>query len=195
MFTFEGSGLIHKSENPLFKQFKKLDIIGSDVWLAGGALRHLFMPLDPISDFDIFFRNISEAVPVEKYLVEQAFKVVFKCPIGKLTTLKKDDMKVQLITENQYASPEDLMNHFDIKACRFAYDGNKIYTYYSSIRDVKNKKVNLHDVDFPSATFRRILKYQDKGYKVTNKTIEFMIARIYDAGKNKEDLDRRFYID
>lgn len=172
------------------------------VWLAGGAIRSCFDDSE-ISDFDLFFR-VDGFFPsnhyvnvVKKKLLSEGYKITFECPEGKLTTFNNDEktMKIQLITERYYGGVEDLLSTFDITAARFVYDGVNIHTFYSSIRDSWNLKVNLHSITHPAATMKRIQKYVQKGYKLTNTAVDMFIDRIYVAGLNREQLDRRFYID
>ena len=42
---------------------------------------------------------------------------------------------------------------------------------------------------------KRIQKYIQKGFTLTNKAVDAYIDRIYTAGLWAEDLDRRFYVD
>lgn len=100
-----------------------------------------------------------------------------------------------MITERTYFGVQDLIDSFDITACRFAYDGTNIHTYYSAIRDVKNKVINLHTITHAAATFKRILKYQTKGYNVSRSCISKYVDTIYQSGINGKELDMRFYID
>jgi hypothetical protein len=164
-------------------------------WLAGGAIRASFADDEEIMDYDLFFKNKLCAAGASIKLEELGYKVIFNCPEGKLTTYKKDNIKVQIITENFYSDVESLINTFDIKACRVVFDGKFIYGYYSSIRDIIKKSIKLHRVDFPAATMKRIAKYIKKGYTLDNQAIKFFIDTIYSAGFAHKDIDRRFYID
>lgn len=175
-------------------------LVPNKVWLGGGALRTLFGQSEKVSDFDVFFNAQDLVQPTEKILVSRGFKEVFRCPAGKLTTFKKkgaSPVKVQLITEKFYSSAEDMLDTFDITACRHAYDGETLSTFYSSIRDVKRKRINLHRVQYPNATLKRIAKYSSKGYRLTNEATEFFTQFIYNAGADGVDVDGmwRFYVD
>lgn len=147
-------------------------------YLAGGALRKAIDPNEIIQDYDLFFKDPEYVPVIEEWCKEREFNVVFRCPEGKLITLKDKNKenprpKIQLITETYYDSMEFLIDSFDIKACRFAYDGDQFLAPYSSIRDVLKKQITLHRLTYPNASFRRILKYTEKGYKVPFETIDW----------------------
>ena len=189
------------------KRFIRLNLVNAECWLAGGALRTVLDETDIIQDYDLFFKNQLAAKRTELKLEDLGAKVIFKCPQGKLTTLKlpaslakldpheitstDDYMKIQLVTENYYSSVENLLNQFDVTPCRFAYDGTGLYAFYSSIRDVKKKRLGIHAVPFPMATMRRIEKYINKGYKLTRQGIERFVTQISET----ETINGRFYID
>lgn len=176
--------------------FLDLDLLRDGVWLAGGAVRDALNGNIEIADYDMFFANNLEAARTELTLEDDlGFECVFKCPQGELTTFKKDGMKIQLVTKFFYGSMEDVISRFDITACRHVTDGKKIYTRYSSVRDTFNKRINLHEIDFPAATMKRIQKYIQKGFTLTNKAVDTYINRIYNSGVSGEELDRRFYVD
>ena len=169
----------------------------NDAYLAGGALRGIFGKDEIIADYDIFFSDDLSAAATRLDLEEGGWQVVFTCPLGHLTTHKKDGIKVQCISENYYYNADHLINTFDINACRIALWKNKIYTDRVAIRDMRRKRVTLHNVDFPAATFKRIIKYSHKGYNVDNAAITFYIEDIATKVVNggRIAIDGRFYID
>ena len=180
-------------------------------WLAGGAFRGLVDKHDILCDFDLFFSNALRAAEVGLDLEARGFKMVFKCPKGELTTYIKlmeadftdlsikpagyQTMKVQLITKNFYSNAEQMLSTFDINAARFAYDGEFIYTDRSALRSAKKREVTLHNVTHPNATFKRMLKYRDKGFKITNEAVDFFTQKVYDMGVVESVLQREFYVD
>jgi hypothetical protein len=176
--------------------FLDLGLLREGVLLAGGAIRDALNGNTEIADYDLFFSNSLEAQRTALFLEDDlGFECVFKCPLGELTTFKKDGMKIQLITKFFYGSMEEVIDNFDITACRHVTDGKRIFTQYSSVRDTFDKKINLHRIDFPNATMKRIQKYIQKGFTLTNKAVDVYIDRIYTAGLLADDLDRRFYVD
>jgi len=166
-----------------------------DVYLAGGALRGIFGKDETIMDYDVFFPNGLVSHEVGLDLEDIGFEVIFKCPEGKLTSYKRGDLKVQLITENFYPSPENLIDTFDINACRIAFWADMIYTDRNAIRDMRRKRITLHKVDFPMATFKRIVKYTKKNYVLDNRAVQFYVSDIVDKTLKGIPVDGRFYID
>lgn len=180
----------------VLQRFLDLDLLREGVWLAGGAIRDALRGNHDVADYDVFFSNALEATRTELYLEEDlGFECVFKCPQGELTTLKKGGMKIQLVTKFFYNSMDEVIDRFDITACRHVTDGKVILTKYSSVRDTFNKKINLHTIEFPNATMKRIQKYIQRGFTLTNKAVDKYVDRIYTAGAINEFMDLRFYVD
>jgi hypothetical protein len=180
--------------NSELSPFLKLDIINDNVWLAGGAIRSVINK-EPIFDYDLFFKTTIDAANTRVKLEGMGADIKFKCPLGLLTTYMLDDMKMQCITENFYPSLESLIDTFDITACRYATDGKKIYTRYSSVRDTISKKINFHRVDFPVATMKRVAKYAAKGYTFTSNAAQLFVQDVYSKGLQGRELNTRVYID
>ncbi len=180
----------------ILQKFINLNLLNEGVWLAGGAIRDALNGNPDVADYDVFFNSELHAQRAALVLEDDlGFECVFKCPLGELTTYKKNGMKIQLITKFFYNTIEDVIDGFDITACRHVTDGKFIYTKYSSVRDTFNKKINLHRIDFPNATMKRIQKYVQKGFVLTNKAVEKYVDRIYAAGAVNEFMDMRFYVD
>lgn len=182
-----------RSYEPI-KPFLALNLLSNDVWLAGGALRSV-IGKEPIADYDMFFRSELAAAKTRVELEHKGAETIFKCPEGKLTTYKLDGMKIQCITENYYIRAFDLMDSFDITACRYACDHTFFWSHYSSIRDTKKKQINLYSIDYPVASMKRVAKYSAKGYRLTNEAATKFTETIYKRGVNLEGLNTRVYID
>lgn len=165
-------------------------------FLAGGALRACLTDDEQIIDYDLFFTHAQAAEGAKQRLVDHHnAKMVFNCPEGKLTTyMLEGDIKVQCITE-MWWEIDMALDMFDINACRYAFDGFRVFTKYSAVRDTLKKQITLHRVNYPNASMKRIAKYIQKGYKLTNKAVDQFVDRIYTAGAENEFLDQRFYID
>lgn len=191
--------VLWRIKNQIIHDFLKLEVIGKNdtgmCWLAGGSLRGLIDEEDKLVDFDLFFSNSIRAAETSLYFEKEEYELVFKCPKGELTTFKKKDVKVQLITKNFYSDSFNLLSTFDLNAARFAYDGEFVYTDRAAIRAVKNKTTDLYTVTHPNATFKRMLKYRDKGYKITNESIDKFVKTVYDMGLEGTNLQREFYVD
>ena len=213
MYRFKAD-VMWRVTDPLVHEFIGMKIVGDTLhgtcWLAGGALRGLVDKDDVLVDVDLFFSNMPRAAEVAVDLERLGFKVIFKCPKGELTTYVSPkpeidmenailsdgrQIKVQLVTKMTYATVDDMLGSFDIDACRFAYDGDHVYTDRAAIRSVRRREITLHNVTHPNATFKRILKYRDKGYRVTNEAVDFFTQKVYDMGMNEVTLQKQFYVD
>jgi hypothetical protein len=180
----------------ILNPFLNLNLLREGSWLAGGAIRDAINGNYNVSDYDMFFSTPEKAQLVAFSLENNHnFECIFRCPQGELISFKKDKIKIQLVTKFYYRDIEHLIDTFDITACRHATDGKFITTKYSSVRDTLNKKINLHRINFPNSTLKRIQKYIQKGFVLTNPAIEKYVDRIYVAGAKNEFLDPRFYVD
>jgi hypothetical protein len=204
LIKFKHATVLQKIWCSEFDYFYNREYLSDDVWLAGGALRGIVGEKNTINDFDVFFRNPTAYQNLISRLDQhKILKLVFSCPNNKLKTysgiVKHDDssfyIKIQLITPKFYDTVEELLNSFDINACRLIMDNKFLYTYRSILKDIKHREINLHNVTHPNATFKRMLKYQSKGYKITNHAIDFFVDKVYDMGYSNIELQNQHYID
>lgn len=166
-----------------------------NAYLGGGCFRGIFGKDEVVVDYDVFFKKERDAANMRLDLEEAGFETIFQCPQGKLTTMKKDDVKVQLITEFYYPNETLLINTFDIDACRFVLYNKILLTDRCAIRGCRRKIITFNVVDFPVATFKRIQKYLAKGYTIPNKSIDNYVQSIYNKGRSGIELNTRVYID
>jgi hypothetical protein len=204
LLKFKHDTILKKLLGFEFDYFYNHEYLSDDVWLAGGSLRGIIGGKNTINDFDMFFRNQTACQNLVSRLEKhKILKLVFSCSNNKLKTysgiIKPNDksfyIKIQLITPKFYDSVEELLNSFDINACRLLMDNNFLYTYRSVLNDIKHREINLHNVTHPNATFKRMLKYQSKGYRITNHAIDFFVDKVYDMGANDIELQSQHYID
>lgn len=193
----------------------KSGLINKDVWLAGGSLRTLIDPKEKICDYDLFFKRQEKDIEGSKYnkvpevrqkLNNLGFKCTFECPEGKLYTYQKEiinmlteDMestfiKVQLICEYFYQTPEELLSTFDLSPCLFATDGKFLWTYKYAVRDVKRKVARCHKLTYPVASVKRLIKYSNKGYNV-NLAIQDIVSNLIEHRDILASDSMRVYID
>lgn len=150
-------------------------LIPGKTCLAGGALRTLIDSDEEIIDFDLFFINGTESsiIALKTMLLSEGADEIFVCPEGFLHTYKLDGMKIQIITPRIYESAEDIIDSFDLDACRCVYDGEVITTDKMFIKNVMTKQLTVFNVTYPIPTFKRINKYKNKGYKIHNAIVEY----------------------
>ncbi len=165
----------------------------NNVVLAGGAMRALVDVDDTICDYDLFVTDLSALGPLKKRITDSGFNMVFECPEGKLFTYRNEHVKVQVINNRQYLDVYDLINSFDITACCAAWDGVQVYKNKRFVFDVLNRRINLNKIEYPKATLNRLMKYAQKGYKLTREAREYFFNTL--STFEWTDENDRFYID
>ena len=82
MLKFKKETVIDRFNDTL-KVFLDLDIqVDGEVWLGGGALRHVFGCKSKIDDFDLFFDNGLTAAAVAVELEAKKFQLCFYMSSG-----------------------------------------------------------------------------------------------------------------
>lgn len=171
-----------------------LSLLGGGVVLAGGALRALVDASEEISDYDLFVLDQGIIPKLKSSLEALEYNLCFECPKGQLYTYKNlDGTKVQIINKRAYKDCEDLIASFDITACCAAYDGEVFYTNERFVFDNLNKLINLNKVEYPNATLRRIVKYSNKGFKLSNAAVTTFTSTVNGMVLTEDNTE--FYID
>jgi len=170
-----------------------LKYLREEVFLAGGAIRTVLeCSNEEVSDFDFFFKTFEVVLELRERLIQDGWENIFSCPEEKLFTYKKGKHKLQLICEFEYGDMEHLLGEFDMTACCGGYYDGAIYFTRPFVRAVFSKKLRIQNVAYPVATIKRLIKYEKKGYNVTQAAID-LVNLI--EGKSF-DLDaKRVYID
>lgn len=197
------SGICEKCfDNSTFNLEENLDVLDSSILsllrdgvvLAGGALRALVDTSEEIMDYDLFVLDQGVIPKLKVDLEGLGYKLVFECPKGQLYTYKNPEgTKVQIINKRPYKDCEDLITSFDITACCAAYDGNTFYTNDRFVFDNLNKIINLNKVEYPNATLRRIVKYSNKGFKLSNAAVTTFTTTVNSMILTEDNTE--FYID
>ena len=171
---------------------EKVLSVETGVWLGGGAARSL-LTREKVNDFDLFFRTEAIKGRTVAALEFAGFKVVFKCPEGKLTTLKKEGFpKVQCVTEQYYTARTSLIHEFDFTVCMFAADYECIESTEQAFLDAFMRNLRISKLTFPTATLTRMVKYIQYGFQpVKGFSTEFLKALESNTVKDKW----RAYID
>lgn len=78
---------------------------------------------------------------------------------------------VQLIKLVWYDSPEHVIDSFDFTCVQFILDKKSIWFSPYAAWDVSEKRLKLHRVQFPHATFRRLIKYAGRGFYADKSTL------------------------
>jgi hypothetical protein len=170
-----------------------LKYLGEEVFLAGGSIRTVLeCSNEEVSDYDLFFKTLKVVPELREKLIQDKWENVFSCPEEKLFTYKKGNHKLQLICEFEYSSMENLLNEFDMTACCGGYYNGVIYFTRPFVRAVFSKKLRIQNVTYPVATIKRLIKYEKKGYNVTQAAIDLVNSI---EGKLFDSETKRVYID
>lgn len=167
----------------------------SALFLAGGYFRSWINKSEPISDYDIFFTDLSVKDSAIGFLESAGFEKVFVCPLGELVTMKKEGVKIQFITKQSYHSVRDCIGTFDLTACcaGYCFKSSKFHCHDDWAPDVKRKMIAFNAVTYPVASIGRIVKYHQKGYRYTQETLKHFVLQI--AGKEFNDQTLALYVD
>lgn len=177
-------------DNRVVKLVREID----GLVLAGGALRKVVDPVNEvIADYDLFVLNTDIIENVKTALTDSGFELIYSCPEGKLYSYKNEDVKVQLINIRGYNNVQDIIDSFDITASCAAWDGSRVYKNRKFISHVLNKIIDINIVEYPKATLNRIVKYVNKGYKLSRQGNSTFVETI--SGMVIDDVNGRFYVD
>lgn len=143
--------------------------------LAGGAIRSFVDGTEP-NDFDVFMVGDGSLKAELVARCDAEFTNTFRCPQEFLFTYDTPFGKTQIIAPRIYDSVNDILDSFDLTACRAAYDGTYLHTDKDFIRSVKKKTTRLHRLTYPTATMNRIFKYRTYGYNTFQATEDFIRA-------------------
>lgn len=165
------------------------------IFLAGGCFRTLINKDEPISDYDLFFYDKRAIVRSKEILDNLGWVKVFECPLGELTTYKKNDDKLQLITKKIYSSVYEAVESFDITACCAGFDvrTRQLITHPQWVKDVRTKTIDFNVIEYPVATLNRVVKYYNKGYRYRENTLVNYVKAV-----NSQEFDENhlaLYID
>lgn len=182
-------------------------IVNANVWLAGGSLRTVIDPKDKVCDYDLFFKENTfygqtQVTDTRNKLIQLRFKCTFECPEGKLYSyIKKESInqkvetyKVQLVCENFYENPVELLQTFDLTPTLFCTDGKFLWVDKRGIKAVKKKICNLVALSYPVATINRLFKYRNKGYEI-NCAIQEVVSNLIGRTDILNSDSLRVYID
>lgn len=174
----------HKSRGLLDESFFRK--FGANVVAAGGSVNNAFQKYhrpDTKSDIDLFFHGVlstSHAARLTAEMVDHIFEgikngdphhdVVLDITRNSvnITLLALDtygqlytDLEIQIVTR-LFTSIRELLVFFDHGACRFAYDGRRLYATASALFAQQNGHFVI-DVNLLTYV-NRLLKYAKRGY-------------------------------
>ena len=150
------------------RNFLNLNLISREVLLAGGSLISLIDESYPIQDYDLFFLNPLLRDSTEQKIINLGGKKHSSKLDGGIRRFILNNIQIDfsMILGRNYFSPKDLLDSLDINASRIAFDGEHLYFYRETIRDIRDRRVTLNYVANPKITMKRIVKYSERGFDV-----------------------------
>lgn len=131
-------------------------------WLAGGAIRNLITQQPHATDFDYFFKDQEQLSHWRAYVEKMGAVKVFETENSISYTYQ--NVTLQAVKIQFYASLEEVIDSFDFTICQFGYDGSQFVIGNYSLFDTFRKRLVLHKLTYPVPTIRRLIKYTKQGY-------------------------------
>lgn len=157
-----------------------LDLVGVDVGICGGAIVRTLLKQDIFKgDIDLF-PYTDEAMNVlmrrfskERSFTESKYASNFEYKSGVRKT------KVQIITKSKPTNIITTFKSFDLEHCKIAYCfwTDRLHSTASSPILLAQKKIMLANVDDPTHTMMRVIKYKRLGFD-GDKALEQLAAMI-----------------
>lgn len=159
------------------------DLMPSGAIIAGGAVLSLVSDgRFKNEDIDVYFKNGNRFDEMVDRLVSNGFSQNTETKFA-LTFYKKDHKPVQLIKTMWFKSAEHIIDTFDFVTCQFAIESGYLTYNPLALADAASGRLVLNHLHFPSSVWRRIVKYEQKGFVIDEKTKKL----VKKAMKNKSE--------
>lgn len=133
-------------------------------FIAGGAVRDYFMGKKITNDYDIFFENEKQYLKAEKHFKDSdKTKIIFEN--DNALKIIYNGLKFDLI-KIYFETPQKAIDTFDFTASMLAVDYNTVYHGVTTFIDLSKRQLIFNDIKFPTSTFKRTLRYYDKGFRM-----------------------------
>jgi hypothetical protein len=156
----------------------------SGPWLAGGSIRRQVLNQSlKDADYDLFFNGSKQFEETKEILKLNGWEEnTSKSPFA--TNYKKDGYTIQLIHFEWYNNIQELFNSFHFTICHTAWAKGELGFSKQSLWDLPRKRLVPHNLRFPMASVRGMLKYQKQGFYAC----QGCIGSVLDAVKNYPEL-------
>lgn len=149
-------------------------------WIAGGAVRRLFLGLDPAGkDVDYFFTS-KEQFHIYSMRLESNGAECFSETTDHRTydvfLPNKGYVHVQLVRTRFRESLEDHLNAFDFRFCQTGWNGREFIASVPAIHDLDDKVIRLNGTPGkPVSSWMRLLKYAEQGFRPHQDTVNALL--------------------
>lgn len=157
-------------------QFLSLPSIDSDIRFNPGKVSKTSI----FSRIPRFFRPITRTA---KFSSKNAVTIGLTIGIKEITTYA-----VQFIQLRHANTIEELFDTFDLTACQFATDGEKLIATENALKDCDTKQLQFNSTYTDDLSFKRIIKYSLYGFEPMDETVDAIInGYINGKLKNADD--------
>lgn len=134
-------------------------------WVAGGAILHWYnnTPVG-FSDIDVFCKDNQQATTlISKLKGTEDVVVCFES--DNATTFRYNNyQRIQIITREFFATPQDVIDRFDISVCRLLTDGYTFMLGEHTAHDIRTKTLRMK-LPIREEGVKRYIKYLAYGYR------------------------------
>lgn len=161
-------------------------------WLAGGAIRRLFEKNHKEGDFDIYckgpdqfeticdkFYHMPSGHGSWKKIIETKNAVTFSVsPV--IENEKQEPYTIQIIKRYFGNTPEKIIGSFDFTNSQLLTDGEILLVGQTTLDDIKNRTLIMNNIVSGISGVRRLMKFENEGYRVSNDLIREFLEIIHD---------------
>lgn len=178
-----------------------------DAFIAGGFLRSMIAGEDELDgDVDFFFKTEDAFEKVLSMIKEPPDKVFnyYTLPENKVHDFKKFRIvdcesaanfrpNLQLVRLFWFDGPEHVIDSFDFTVCQFVTDGKTLWFGPKSFEDVQSRTLRWHrETGDAIAALNRIIKYQHKGYKISQELFDITEQQVLKMLNSPDELSKHF---
>jgi hypothetical protein len=154
-------------------------LLSNKTYISGGSALNWIWGEHKNEDFDFFFINNETAQNFKMLIANYGFEETCESKYA-LTFFNREEKIILQIIGSQgkgkpdekfngfipFGTPEETIQRFDINVCRFAVDGEFVYTTVGAVLDLINRVVKITEEKYN--TKERITKYNQKGFFLPN---------------------------
>jgi len=167
----------------------------STCWISGGSVASIILD-EKIDDVDIFFPNEETLKRGEKKMLQMGAERIDSYTLGQ--KFKLNGKIYDLIHAGR--TPEETVSNSDWTACCAAIDKKGyFYCHENFLEHAASKELHFignhptnRELSFKSKT-KRLIKYIEKGYKITEKGLLLWLSRII-SDQNKLRNKKKMHI-
>jgi len=182
-FLYRNENLILTSPINALRWLNESEYVDNGEIIAGSYMCHYINQSIIHNDIDIYFHSKEHATlwcAINGFSKPTNFMYDLCAHVYRNVTYN-------LIVGVPFNTPEDLISHFDIRACAIAYDPVKrqVISVQGAIGDCVDKRI-VFQTEARSITVKRLVKYIEKGFKV-DKYQRAMFVELLKMRSNRDE--------